>query len=307
VTDDPAGAVNPQAAPTAHGTAEAVVFPADRLLTLYWLIEYKWFRDPLGRRVQENASHEQLRRHLGVSEATLNRDVLQLERLGFLRREHNPPKRDANGELRAAGPTRYVLLLDPASVRIAASDRATTQSDSRSRTAATDRSLINIKTQVAPTAQHTTVSGEEPRYPLQGPNHGAGGEGGRGGVHAGRGGAGAEIAEPPAAGEPARKRGGGRPPKERKAAKELVTRLLADGPRLGEELRQATKGVCCGRTLDEVRVELRVQSVQIPEPGRRGPGRSWCWLPDRPPSPEWLAEMLSRRGKPAGEGGPREL
>jgi hypothetical protein len=124
---------------------------------------------------------------------------------------------------------------------------------------------------------------------------------------AGQGVDGGEIAEPPTSAEPRRKRGGGRPAKEREAAKELVTRLLADGPRLGADLREATRDVCCSRTLHEVRVELRVQSVQIPEPGRRGPGRSWCWLPERPPSPAWLAEMLSRRSRPAGEGGPREL
>ncbi len=283
MTDDPAGAVNPQAAPTAHGTAEAVVFPADRLLTLYWLIEYKWFRDPLGRRVQENASHEQLRQHLGVSVATLKRDVLRLERLGFLRREHNPPKRDANGELRAAGPTRYVLLLDPASVRVAADDQETTQSDSRSRGAATDRSLINIKAQVAPTAQHTFVSGEEPRYPLQGPNHGAGGEGDRGGVHAGRGGAGAEIAEPPAPAEPRRKHAGGRPPKEREAAVRLLLEELAGGPRLRWELEAAAQRVGIGwRTVERAKARLGVRNVQVPVKGRCGPGFSWWVLPEVP-------------------------
>jgi len=49
---------------------------------------------------------------------------------------------------------------------------------------------------------------------------------------AGQGVDGGEIAEPPEPAEPRRKRGGGRPAKERQAGRELVARMLADPPRL---------------------------------------------------------------------------
>ncbi len=111
-------AANPQVAPT-RLAPEPAVFPSQRLLDLYRVLEFKSRIDGQGRRVQENVSHEHLTRYFRVSRTTVERAVRQLEQLGHLRREHDPAQQIDRGRF-ASTRTRYVLLLAPRATQVAA-------------------------------------------------------------------------------------------------------------------------------------------------------------------------------------------
>jgi len=84
----------------------------------------------------------------------------------------------------------------------------------------------------------------------------------------------------------------------RDAAKEMLTTLLREGPKLRSYIKgQAEREKIGWHTVERAKTELGVEDRQIPVPGQRGPGPSWWGLP----SAEWSAKSCVPSG-----GGPLE-
>ena len=64
------------------------------------------------------------------------------------------------------------------------------------------------------------------------------------------------------------------------SAVEMLRQLLADSPVLMQEVRRQAQRQGIGwRTVEKAKGDLGVRSQQRPEPGVRGPGPSWWFLP----------------------------
>jgi len=110
-----------------------------------------------------------------------------------------------------------------------------------------------------------------------------------------------------------------RPSPEQDRAEAFLVHALANGPRRAADLReQAESKGLAWRTVQRAAEALEVDMEQRPEPGRRGPGPSWWWLPgvEGEPEPESAPEMHAafslsrwrafRRCKRAGQRAARE-
>lgn len=77
------------------------------------------------------------------------------------------------------------------------------------------------------------------------------------------------------------------------AAKEMLTQLLAHGPVPRSQVgAEATLRGIGWRTVEEARTTLGVQFRQVPEPGSRGPGPSWWFLPETGTENEMATEPV---------------
>jgi hypothetical protein len=134
-------------APTGHALPE-IVFPTARLREVYRMLDFRSYLDGQGRRVCAGVSHKALMRAFSVSESTVERDLRELEGLGFITAEPSPNSRLPNGRMVRTGPDRYFLRLDTRAVQFATIKRLTDPS----------RSQTNM--QVAPTRHDHPMTGE---------------------------------------------------------------------------------------------------------------------------------------------------
>lgn len=64
-------------------------------------------------------------------------------------------------------------------------------------------------------------------------------------------------------------------------AEQMLRDILANGPRLRSDIKTAAAHRAIGwRTVEDAKTNLAIRSIQVPEPGVRGPGPSWWTLPE---------------------------
>jgi hypothetical protein len=260
-------------------------FPTQRSLAIYLALLVKSYEDSQGRRVQEHISHEHLMSAFDKGRATIENELRRLELLGYLVRTYPRPERLPAGTFEGkhpgtfkGKPVRYLLLLDWAAVQDATVDGGSRSVVGSHRERPPGPNTSQEDTQVAPGPNTEILRAQDLDF-----EEGPPGEAGRSPRDdAGRGGAGAEIAEPPAV-ESRRRYAGGRPPRELNAAVAMLEERLASGPRRKAELEAAAAAIpVCWRTVEKARARLGIRSVQVPVPGGRGPGASWWFLPGTP-------------------------